>query len=286
MKLRLFVTVSGILLLICASLLAGSRGGIIILVKDTQGNPIAGASMTIVHQNYGHKHTFVTDENGRFKQMGLEVGLYTANVEKEGYQSLQADFRVKLGKPRESEFTMEKLQVVEMQFVTKIGDFEITPEVKSKFEEAQAAYKEAKYEEAKTLFEEIVGMMPELPEPYQFLFAIYKEEGMKDKALSNIQKYLERKPEDAGAHMECAYLLEDEGKIDEAEGHYKKVLEVEPNAAGACKQLGLLLLKKGMFKECQTHLKRYLELNPKAKDADFIEQVLQGLEPYLAGGCK
>jgi tetratricopeptide (TPR) repeat protein len=217
--------------------------------------------------------------------MGLEVGLYSATVEKEGYQSLEADFRVKLGKPRESEFVMEKLQVTEMTFVTKIGDFEITPEVKGKFQEAQTAFNGGNHGEAKTLFEEITGMMPELPEPYKFLFAIYKKEGQKAKALENIQAFIEREPDDASARMECAYLLEDEGKADEAQSHYQKVLELEPGTAGAHKQLGLLLLKQGKFKECQTHLNKYLELSPEAKDTAFIKDVLKGLEPYLAGGC-
>jgi len=43
-------------------------------VTDKKGSPVAGASVTIVHEPSGTRATTVTRPNGQFNQSGLRVG--------------------------------------------------------------------------------------------------------------------------------------------------------------------------------------------------------------------
>jgi tetratricopeptide (TPR) repeat protein len=269
MKKLSLVSLLGIVWFLSSTAMAANLGSVVIKITDTQGKPIEGVTFTMVDETYGTKHVFKTDAQGKFKQLGLPPGLYKVTIEKEGFQSLVSDFRVRLGKPAETVVVLEKLEAVAPEMIFKLGNKEISPQVKEKYEKGLEAYKAAKFGEAKTLFEEAIALMPDLPEPYFYLYDLYKKEGQKEKAVEMIKKGLELKPDWAQAHLKLAYEMEEANNADGAEQEYRKTIELEPNSADA---------HKAMYEEAKQHLNTYLELNPNASDKETILSITKELE--------
>src|ERR1044071_6731897 len=61
-------------------------------VRDVQGKPIAGASVTVVHEPSGSRATAVTRANGQYDLSGLRVGgPYTVTANNETRRDLFVD---------------------------------------------------------------------------------------------------------------------------------------------------------------------------------------------------
>ena len=90
-----------LVLVLCVPGLASAvkKSRLIGKVVDPEGNPIEGATLSMVHTDYGIKHTFTTNSKGKIVHRGLTVGLYDVTIEKEGYQGLKSQFRARLGTP-------------------------------------------------------------------------------------------------------------------------------------------------------------------------------------------
>jgi len=62
-------------------------------------------------------------------------------------------------------------------------------------------------------------------------------------AVSALQNYLAKKPDDATAHAQLAYALTELNRTDEAKAEYRKAISLDPKLAAAQINLGLLLLE-------------------------------------------
>jgi tetratricopeptide (TPR) repeat protein len=278
-----------VLLLLCTPAFSANIGGIQVFIRDDMGTPIEGVKFTMVHKDYGTKQTMTTDKNGKFEKMALAVGIYTVTIEKEGFETLTTDLRVRLGRPKEqTEITLPRLQPQqqEQEMTFKLGDTVISPEVKDKYEKGLDAYKSSRNDEAIKLFEEAAAAMPTLPEPHFYLYELYKKAGNRDKAIGELKNGLELKPNWPQAQLKYAYEMEEAGQDPDAEAAYRKAIEEDPNLADAHKGLGMMLVKKAQYQESKQHLDKYLELNPSASDAPTIRGITKELEKLLTKSCK
>ena len=76
---RLFFlrTVWAALLVTVLASAAAAQGRVNGVVKDDDGQPIKGATVTAENENIGGSHTASTDDKGRFSIIGLRPGQWT-----------------------------------------------------------------------------------------------------------------------------------------------------------------------------------------------------------------
>jgi hypothetical protein len=85
-----------------------STGAISGSVTDSTGAAIPGATVTITHQATGITQTSTTDNSGFFSAEGLNVGQYTIDVTKPGFQeSVTRDIQVDPGQRRANSIVMQ-----------------------------------------------------------------------------------------------------------------------------------------------------------------------------------
>lgn len=89
---------------------AAQTGRIQGLVRDTNGNPIKGASITAIHPDHGpHGLTSATDGNGRFALLGMRIGPgWRFIAEAPGYFPAQGEARVRTQMGQPLIFTLQR----------------------------------------------------------------------------------------------------------------------------------------------------------------------------------
>ena len=82
-----------------------TTGGVGGTVVDEAGNPVAGATVTVVSTARGAPRTVTSGADGRFFVGRLEVGAYTLRVSRAGYQTV-SDEQVNVSVGTSSDYTM------------------------------------------------------------------------------------------------------------------------------------------------------------------------------------
>jgi tetratricopeptide (TPR) repeat protein len=83
-----------------------------------------------------------------------------------------------------------------------------------------------------------------------------------DEAISQYQKALEIKPNDADGQRNLGLALLRQGRMDEAITHFQEGLAIQPSNAKAHINLGLALLQKGSVGEAIAQFEKALQLEP------------------------
>ena len=98
-------------------------------VVDVDGNPVLGASITIVHEPTGTKYTTMTRGDGRFDMPGVRVGgPYSVTASFEGFKTeTKGDLVVKLGETKQVNFTLQLATVDAGEVVVTASDSVINP---------------------------------------------------------------------------------------------------------------------------------------------------------------
>jgi tetratricopeptide (TPR) repeat protein len=78
-KLSIFA-IAAILMVILVPAAWGQMGTVKGAIKDTEGKPIAGASVELVDKNTGHKYTLKSDKGGNIFSLGIAAGTYDVTV--------------------------------------------------------------------------------------------------------------------------------------------------------------------------------------------------------------
>lgn len=111
--------------------------------------------------------------------------------------------------------------------------------VKQKYEAATMAFSRGKYDQAITLYEEVIDMYPRLPQAYYYLGMAHRQKGTKaEDTVWLFEKAVELDPQYAQAHEVLSKILYEQGEFDAALEHGLKVLEVQPNNANAKLSVG------------------------------------------------
>jgi len=97
-----------------------TSSGLAGFVRDTQGNPTAGATITIVHQPSGTHASTLTRASGQYDLSGLRVGgPYTVTVNAADFPAeTRDDLYLELGESATLDFTLGASEVVKMTAFT------------------------------------------------------------------------------------------------------------------------------------------------------------------------
>ena len=111
--------------------------------------------------------------------------------------------------------------------------------VKQKYEAATLAFSQGRYDQAISLYEEVIDLYPRLPQAYYYLGMAHRKKGTKiNDILWLFEKAVELDPNFAPAHETLSKLLYERGEFADALEHGLKVLEVQPDNVNAKLSVG------------------------------------------------
>ncbi len=106
------------------------------------------------------------------------------------------------------------------------------------------------------------------------LSVVYVNQGEFVKGEAELEKLLERNPDDSGVNNDLGYLYADQGKnLEKAEAMIRKALEERPDDSAYLDSLGWVLFKRGKLKEAVEPLEKAVKNAPAGVDATIHEHL-------------
>jgi tetratricopeptide (TPR) repeat protein len=209
------------------------RGRLTGSVVDDTGSPIDGASLLAESLTIANaKIEGTSDAKGRFALAGFGTGQWRVTAQKKGYKSESAEINVRQLVPNPPlTLTLKK--------ETGVTAFLKDDEASKLFDTGSRLFEEAKYDEAITIYGEILAKFPEI-------YAIRIDIGL---------AYLKKEDPDKAA-VEFQGVLD---KIIQVHGSLNRDLKA---AARALSGLGEVALKRGELESVQKYFAQALELSP------------------------
>lgn len=154
-----------------------------------------------------------------------------------------------------------------------------TPEARERFEQALAAMREARYDEARSILQALAEAYPELSGPPTNLGIIaMRADNDPARAVQHFRAAVAANPGNAVAHNWIGVLLRQRGAHEAAERAYLRALEARPDYAKAHRNIGILYdVHLGEVGKARHHYREYLELDREA-DSLIVRVWLNALE--------
>ena len=134
--------------------------------------------------------------------------------------------------------------------------------IRQVLEQAIAAHKEAKLDQAEQLYKTILESQPENLDAINNLSVLLLNSNRAEEAEQYAKKAIKLKPDFAEAHNNLGAILDKLERFDEAEESYKEAIELKPNYFEAYSNLGVALQKLNRLDESEINCKKTIELNP------------------------
>lgn len=159
-----------------------------------------------------------------------------------------------------------------------------TPEAREHFENALAAMREARYDEARSLLQALAEAYPELSGPPTNLGIIaMRADNDPARALQHFRAAVAANPGNAVAHNWIGVLLRQRGEHEAAERAYLRALEACPDYAKAHRNIGILYdVHLAEADRARHHYRRYLEFDGEG-DSLIVRVWLNALEGAQPG---
>lgn len=270
-----------------------------ITAKGT-GEPLENVKITITAmKSQTLKYEMETDSKGNFYKSGLIHGMFSIDLEKEGYVPAQSSIRLQVGQPLEFNTQLEALQVKTSEESISLGAV------------AQKLLNTGKYDEAISKLTQIIEKFPEDFILYFNRAVAYERKNDKDKALLDYEKSLQLKPDfllslaaagkiyaknsdftkaitfykkafdlgitDTLALYNYGACLLNLGNNDEAKTVLEKLISLDANYADAYYQLGIIYLGLDNIPKAKALLKQFITLDPENPNTPSAKEVLQSL---------
>jgi tetratricopeptide (TPR) repeat protein len=274
------------------------------VVKDSQGNPVEKAVVTVVStKTSAVNYELTTNKDGRFLQVGIQPGYFQVSVKKDGYLPKSMEVRVSLAGETNIEIKLDTADESAMKNVSAADQV---------FLKGNKLYGELKYAEAAAAFEEAIKMSQPNWGYFFNLGLAYKKMDKKDEAIAAFrkaaelnsesyssneelaealgkggafeeaktyfQKAVELSPDDPDAHYNLGACLTNTGETDAAQAHFQKAVDLKPDYADAYYQLGTIFIGQNKVPEAVRNLEKFLELAPNHEKAPLATQLLQYLK--------
>jgi tetratricopeptide (TPR) repeat protein len=312
----LVASVIAVSLAIAAPVSAQSTGMIKGVVKDTTGQPVEGAKVTIDMVEGVSRH-FETKSNkkGEFIQIGLQGGPYKVTAEKDKLTSNTAEVRVSISRPAEANLVLgaggpSKEAAAKNAELKKAFDEGVAASRAGNHDEAIAkfnaaagmnancydcyyniAYSESQkkdYDKAEAAYKKAIELKPDYAEAYSGLANIYNATRKFDEAAAASAKAMELSGGAGGAAaagggnadamFNQGVILWNAGKIADAKKQFEAAIAANPNHAESHYQLGMALVNEGNLAGATTEFETYLKLAPTGPNAATAKGILGSLK--------
>ena len=124
-------------------------------------------------------------------------------------------------------------------------------------------------DEAEVSYKKAIDLKPDSIESYYNLSVTLQRLGKLDEAEASYKKAIEFKPDFIEAYSNLGVTLQRLGKLDEAAASFKKAIELKPDYAKSYCNLGIILQQLGKFDEAETSYKKAIELKPNFTEAHY-----------------
>lgn len=273
-------------------------------VLDADGKPLTQVEVKLDNPGRGGGPTVKTDKKGRWAYLGLAAGNWNIDFQAEGFTTK----RIAVALPSEN----ARLPPLEVR-LDKAVPKGPPPEVLEAIQRGDAAYKDGKWAEARTEYEKLLAMRPDLATTLNLQIArCYKQEGNIEKQLEYLQQVLDAEPAnsdiralmameaiEAGQLERGLALLEgldasaitnpdvyfnigvgflNRNKPDEAVTYFTKALAVDPAYLDGYFQRALTYLGQQKLAEAKSDFEKVVELAPEGPQAETARKALEQLK--------
>ncbi len=139
--------------------------------------------------------------------------------------------------------------------------------VESAMEMAIELHKRGELEEASTLYNDILKVVPEHPDALHFLGVASHQLGHSEHAIELVERTLELVPDYPDALNNLANILRETGKLERAEETYRKVLEFAPEHPETLINMATILRGLKQNQEAVEMIRKAIELHPENPEA-------------------
>jgi tetratricopeptide (TPR) repeat protein len=280
-------------------------------VLDSEGKPIAGATVKLELPERGGGTTVTTDKKGRWAIGGVAAGTWNIDIEAAGYAPQHGKFNLSSEsyRPPPLESKLEKA-----------GPPPPDPALLTAVQKGDEAYKAGRYAEARAEYEKVLALKPELaPTLHELIARCYSQEGNYAKSVEHLEAQIAAQPDNVNARVLAASealrgnmldkglaLLKGipEGSIKDPEIYYNiaailrnqpdaasnpagatmaaeyltKVVTLDPKHVDGYMQRGLTYLGLQKLAEAKADFKKVIELAPGTPNAEMAQKALASLK--------
>jgi tetratricopeptide (TPR) repeat protein len=201
----------------------GRVGG---LVKDENGQPIKGATVTADNENIGQSFTASTDEKGRFTMIGLRAGNWRFIAQAPGFSPDGGTAPIKMGSPNPPlSFSLKKTGNANFGALGGITARELQTELSA----ADSLFNQHKYDESIAAYRVIAGKAPALSVVNLQIAAAYRNKKDYEAAIGAYNDLLKIDPANPKARLGIGETEIERGNAQAAE----RVLQAAADGPGA-----------------------------------------------------
>jgi len=297
--------------LVLAALPAAAQTGRISgTVRDTNGQPIKGATVTAENPNSApSSFTATTDERGRYSMIGLKSGAWQITASAPGFQASSGSVPVKsMGGMPPIDFTLASGGSGPAGVMAGVD----TKELQGDLDKAEQLVNAKDYPGAIAVYQEMLAKVPALTALHLQIGALYRQQKQYDQAIEAYKKVpdgdtnadkakieigmtLLEKNDLAGAEatlMEIAsstsankevfYNLGEvkfaKGETDEAVKYYQRASDIDPNWGKPLFKLGLARLQKADTAGTIEIMNKLIEVDPNSPEAVQAKGLIEQLK--------
>jgi tetratricopeptide (TPR) repeat protein len=293
---KYYFTVIAVLmtLVLCSAPVWAQNTSVRGVARDTQGNPIIGATVELVNSENGRRYTLKTNNKGECFSLGIQAGTYSVTLSKDN-QKLYSMAGVRVAAFQETLLDMDIRKAVTQQAP------QMTPEQKKAEEElqkkrttrqalndklaaAKAAEDAGNLDQAIPLLQQATQLEPDQPALWTHLGdnlrvsagkitdSSEKKKRLED-SIQAYQKSVALRPE-GGVYNNLADALIKTGKTQEGMAAYNKAVEIDPTNAGQYYfNMGAVLTNTGKVDEAIAAFDKAIAAQPNKADAFYWKGV-------------
>lgn len=268
--------------LLIAPAAGATTGGVRGVVKDASGDPVAGAQVTLVLQNFGTEVKTKSNKKGKFIKLGMSVGTYDIWVSKEGYQTFQGTIHVQLKRKAQADVVLYPAgggggltAIGGGGEEILLGGKKLSEESAEAYEAAQKALEAGDQEVAIAKLEAFLALEPDVASTYPVLAQLHRDRGNGEAAVKVLRQGLEIDGSQPDAWIALGEMQTDASDYDGALASFQRAVELQPKHVRANKKLAMAMVMKQDWSGAVPALETYLKLAPDASDAASKKVLLE-----------
>ncbi len=227
-------------------------------LTDPDGKPIAGATINAELPGRGGT-TVKTDKKGQWALGGITTGTWSLDFEAPGFVAK------KISVPVTSEITRGAPMAVKLE--KPAGP---PPELLAAVNRGDEAYKAGRYAEARTEYEKVLAMRPELGATLHELIArCYSQESNYAKAVEHLENVLTADPTNVNVRIVTAQEALRGGMLDKGMELLRGVDESQIKSADIFFNIAAILLNQQKPEDAIAYLTKAIAVDPAMTDAYF-----------------
>ncbi len=296
-------------LILSAALVGDTKGKLRITVKNSKGDPIPGAKITLVStQIPAIRYQIVTKDRGIALHGALENHYFEITIEKEGYQALKKTVKIPARELQDESVVL----LTQEEAVTKEGAGDPHTQAINKFNQAAVLLNREEYDKALPLLRESIALDDTIYQSHMEIARIFYIQGNCQEAVDHLQKVISLNKEYSPAYRLMAGTYEKMGNKEESDKYanlargiggatgvdkynealdfynandidsaiplFEEAVKLDNKFAPPYYYLGLAYTNKGENEKAIANLEKFLELQPEGANSENARSLLKFLK--------